>query len=186
MAPWPSGKAKVCNTSTPSPNLGGASKKKKGHLVCPFFFCLPLPLWTLHRATWRTGSSSQIRQKDVLRLRENSLANLVCVSKPSGWRCVLSFFACHSLFGLCAVRLLAHEIRFAFLSKQQSPLVSDFVGKNSLIREHWFLLFAILFVQTTVDSTQFATGGKQTNFLDALRHHFALQRRKARPLFASL
>ena len=30
MAPWPSGKAKVCNTSTPSPNLGGASKKIMG------------------------------------------------------------------------------------------------------------------------------------------------------------
>ena len=30
MAPWPSGKAKVCNTSIPSPNLGGASKKKIG------------------------------------------------------------------------------------------------------------------------------------------------------------
>ena len=27
----------------------------------------------------------------------------------------------------------------------------------------------------------FATSGKQTNFLDALRHHFALQRRKVRP-----
>ena len=28
MAPWPSGKAKVCNTSTPGPNPGGASKNK--------------------------------------------------------------------------------------------------------------------------------------------------------------
>ncbi len=28
-APWPSGKAKVCNTSTPSSILGGASKKTK-------------------------------------------------------------------------------------------------------------------------------------------------------------
>ena len=27
MAPWPSGKAKVCNTSIPSSILGGASKK---------------------------------------------------------------------------------------------------------------------------------------------------------------
>ena len=26
MAPWPSGKAQVCNTSIPSSNLGGASK----------------------------------------------------------------------------------------------------------------------------------------------------------------
>ena len=28
MAPWPSGKAKVCNTSIPGPIPGGASKKK--------------------------------------------------------------------------------------------------------------------------------------------------------------
>ena len=28
MAPWPSGKAKVCNTSIPSSILGGASKTK--------------------------------------------------------------------------------------------------------------------------------------------------------------
>ena len=32
MAPWPSGKAKVCNTSIPGPIPGGASKNKK-HFV---------------------------------------------------------------------------------------------------------------------------------------------------------
>ena len=29
MAPWPSGKAKVCNTSIPGPIPGGASKKDR-------------------------------------------------------------------------------------------------------------------------------------------------------------
>ena len=28
MAPWPSGKAKVCNTSTPGSNPGGASQER--------------------------------------------------------------------------------------------------------------------------------------------------------------
>ena len=39
-APWPSGKAKVCNTSTPGSNPGGASKE---HLKrCSFFM-----LWNI-------------------------------------------------------------------------------------------------------------------------------------------
>ena len=76
MAPWPSGKAKVCNTSTPSPNLGGASKKDRTPIgVLSFLPSLTNSGW--HRATCRTGSGSQIRRKDVPRLRGNSSANLV-------------------------------------------------------------------------------------------------------------
>ena len=40
MAPWPSGKAKVCNTSTPSPNLGGASKKDRTPIGVLSFFAV--------------------------------------------------------------------------------------------------------------------------------------------------
>ena len=38
MAPWPSGKAQVCNTSIPSSNLGGASKKSRKHAFGIFSF----------------------------------------------------------------------------------------------------------------------------------------------------
>ena len=38
MAPWPSGKAKVCNTSTPSSNLGVASKNKCDLFEVAFIF----------------------------------------------------------------------------------------------------------------------------------------------------
>ena len=38
MAPWPSGKAKVCNTSIPSSILGGASKQKS--TARAVLFCL--------------------------------------------------------------------------------------------------------------------------------------------------
>ena len=49
MAPWPSGKAKVCNTSIPGPIPGGASKNKK-----------PVPkdwLFIFSVTTRRTGSA---------------------------------------------------------------------------------------------------------------------------------
>ncbi len=35
-APWPSGKAKVCNTYIPSSSLGGASRKKTCQLTSLF------------------------------------------------------------------------------------------------------------------------------------------------------
>ena len=38
MAPWPSGKAKVCNTSIPGPIPGGASKKRWVPKRVPIFF----------------------------------------------------------------------------------------------------------------------------------------------------
>ena len=38
MAPWPSGKAKVCNTSITSSNLVGASKESKKFLKFLGFF----------------------------------------------------------------------------------------------------------------------------------------------------
>ena len=36
--PWPSGKAKVCNTSIPGPIPGGASKKAQDTKWCPVLF----------------------------------------------------------------------------------------------------------------------------------------------------
>ena len=44
MAPWPSGKAKVCNTSIPGPIPGGASKKRWVPNRVPIFFCIVIPL----------------------------------------------------------------------------------------------------------------------------------------------
>ena len=41
-APWPSGKAKVCNTSITSSNLVGASKKKLKTFVLGFFMLLEI------------------------------------------------------------------------------------------------------------------------------------------------
>ena len=55
MAPWPSGKAKVCNTSIPGPIPGGASKNKStaravlfvfGNDVCLRQMMLALPMMT--------------------------------------------------------------------------------------------------------------------------------------------
>ena len=42
-APWPSGKAKVCNTYIPSSSLGGASKKTSTHKGACFFGGTPSP-----------------------------------------------------------------------------------------------------------------------------------------------
>ena len=59
MAPWPSGKAKVCNTSIPGPIPGGASKKIGTHKGAYLFggYSLIEP----DRATSRTGSGSQFQ-----------------------------------------------------------------------------------------------------------------------------
>ena len=39
MAPWPSGKARVCKTLIPGPNPGGASKKSIA-IAMDFFICV--------------------------------------------------------------------------------------------------------------------------------------------------
>ena len=76
MAPWPSGKAKVCNTSTPSPNLGGASKKDRTPQGVLSFLMLSAHSDLLRKRS-EAESSSQIRRKDVPRSRGNSSENLV-------------------------------------------------------------------------------------------------------------
>ena len=43
MALWPSGKAKVCNTSIPGSIPGGASNKKRTFVYQKFSFCLSKP-----------------------------------------------------------------------------------------------------------------------------------------------
>ena len=84
MAPWPSGKAKVCNTSIPGPIPGGASKKKS----------TPKGAFLFGRATHeedrafvrlRTKTGSQIRRKDVPCSHGNSSENLARkASLPGG------------------------------------------------------------------------------------------------------
>ena len=53
--PWPSGKAKVCNTSIPGPIPGGASKKAQDTKWCPVLFCALLTNWMA--LTWSESGS---------------------------------------------------------------------------------------------------------------------------------
>ena len=59
MAPWPSGKAKVCNTSITSSNLVGASKDKKLIQEIESVFLL------YTAALWR-GALPAVQSKELL------------------------------------------------------------------------------------------------------------------------
>ena len=88
MAPWPSGKAKVCNTSIPGPIPGGASKKDGYPNGYPSF--LPLP--PLHRIrlcalAHRIRFAISAKRRSVLAqdLADEISAKSLCSTAPSGW-----------------------------------------------------------------------------------------------------
>ena len=98
MAPWPSGKAKVCNTSTPSPNLGGASKTKEHPKGCSFVL-KPLRPFGLAPCNLLHGIQFAFLTKQRLPLASN-LVGKNSAHKGSIWvalqRCPV-FFAVTSL-----------------------------------------------------------------------------------------
>ena len=53
--PWPSGKAKVCNTSIPGPIPGGVSEKEQDTSRCLALFCALLT--NLTALTWSESGS---------------------------------------------------------------------------------------------------------------------------------
>ena len=59
-APWPSGKAKVCNTSIPSSILGGASKRKSVLVRERIFVCIiHYSLFIIHYSLNENGFSNE-------------------------------------------------------------------------------------------------------------------------------
>ena len=84
MAPWPSGKAKVCNTSTPSPNLGGASKTKEHPKGCSFVL-EPLRPFGLAPCNLLHGNQFAFLTKQRLPLASNLVGKNSSQSELSGW-----------------------------------------------------------------------------------------------------
>ena len=85
MAPWPSGKAKVCNTSIPGPIPGGASKMKEHPIGCSFV----LSTLTLIRS----GFCALVHKNRFANLTKGCsvlarelLGKFSSQSEPSGWR----------------------------------------------------------------------------------------------------
>ena len=112
MAPWPSGKAKVCNTSIPGPIPGGASKKRWVPKRVPIFFCRCHHSIDRAFACLHAKTGSQFRPKDVPRLRGNSRAKLVLARAPSVWtpNGVLSFLSLHGTLGMLINKFLIYCI----------------------------------------------------------------------------
>ena len=88
MAPWPSGKAKVCNTSIPGPIPGGASKKDGYPNGYPSFLPFSPLHWTrLCALARRIRFAISAKRRSVLAqdLADEISAKSLCSTAPSGW-----------------------------------------------------------------------------------------------------
>ena len=131
MAPWPSGKAKVCNTSIPSPNLGGASKKRIAPIRVLFFFCSHSPIGLCFCAlAHKIQFANSTKERSVLAqelLGEFSSRQRTLWVAPIR---VLFFFCSHSSVGQCFCAS-THKIQFANSTKERSVLAQELLGEFS-------------------------------------------------------